>query len=319
MKRALIPVVAALLALAAHVPSALTAVRDTTPQGIRVFVNCVTNHAGTYDATFGYQNGNARAATVPIGNDNYFTPGPPNRGQPSTFQPGISVNAVTVSGIPNGTDLDWVLSFGGQVQSARASASFATKCQPAPQPIHVFVDCVTNHASTFDATFGYQSDNPVPEAVPVASGNSFTPPPADRGQPTTFQPGAHHNIFTVSGVPNGTSLVWTLSFGGQTSTTTASDSLATKCQVPPPLPPSGRRVTICHRTHSKQHPFVEITVDRDALAAHLRHGDLRPGAAGCPSRGRARGEDDDLEDEHGDHHGQDHQGHHDGGREEHDD
>jgi hypothetical protein len=33
------------------------------------------------------------------------------------------------------------------------------------------------------------------------------------------------------------------------------------------------KVTICHHTHSQKHPFVTITVSRNALPAHLRHGD----------------------------------------------
>jgi hypothetical protein len=35
----------------------------------------------------------------------------------------------------------------------------------------------------------------------------------------------------------------------------------------------GNKVTICHHTHSTKHPFVTITVSRNALPAHLRHGD----------------------------------------------
>src|SRR5215218_7008000 len=35
----------------------------------------------------------------------------------------------------------------------------------------------------------------------------------------------------------------------------------------------GNKVTICHVTHSMKHPFVTITVSRNALPAHLRHGD----------------------------------------------
>ena len=34
-----------------------------------------------------------------------------------------------------------------------------------------------------------------------------------------------------------------------------------------------KKVTICHRTHSKKHPFVTIRVSRQAVPAHLRHGD----------------------------------------------
>jgi hypothetical protein len=34
-----------------------------------------------------------------------------------------------------------------------------------------------------------------------------------------------------------------------------------------------KKVTICHHTHSKKNPFVTIRVSRNALKAHLRHGD----------------------------------------------
>jgi hypothetical protein len=34
-----------------------------------------------------------------------------------------------------------------------------------------------------------------------------------------------------------------------------------------------KKVTICHHTHSKKNPFVTIRVSRNALKAHLKHGD----------------------------------------------
>jgi hypothetical protein len=34
-------------------------------------------------------------------------------------------------------------------------------------------------------------------------------------------------------------------------------------------------VLVCHRTHSKKHPFVTIRVAPSAVRAHLRHGDMR--------------------------------------------
>lgn len=35
----------------------------------------------------------------------------------------------------------------------------------------------------------------------------------------------------------------------------------------------GKKVTICHHTHSKKHPQVTITVSESAVKAHLKHGD----------------------------------------------
>ena len=35
-----------------------------------------------------------------------------------------------------------------------------------------------------------------------------------------------------------------------------------------------KKVTICHHTHSKKHPWVQIRVSRNAVPAHLRHGDF---------------------------------------------
>lgn len=34
------------------------------------------------------------------------------------------------------------------------------------------------------------------------------------------------------------------------------------------------KVTLCHHTHSKKHPWVKIRVDRHAVKAHLRHHDF---------------------------------------------
>ena len=54
--------------------------------------------------------------------------------------------------------------------------------------------------------------------------------------------------------------------------------------VSPTGPPSvaaqyPEKVTICHRTKSKKNPYVTIRVSRNAVPAHLRHGD---GLGACP-------------------------------------
>src|SRR5436190_5775201 len=46
-----------------------------------------------------------------------------------------------------------------------------------------------------------------------------------------------------------------------------------------------KKVTVCHRTHSKKHPWVKIRISRHAVRAHLRHGDFVVDETHpCPSR-----------------------------------
>ena len=105
---------------------------------IHVSVDCVTKGATTYDATFAYNNDNATAQTVPVGNDNYLTPPSFNGTQTTSFQPGTVHNAFTVKGIPNGTKLTWRVNSGGHSE---------------PRP-------------TYDATFAYANDNAAAQTVP---------------------------------------------------------------------------------------------------------------------------------------------------------
>jgi hypothetical protein len=42
----------------------------------------------------------------------------------------------------------------------------------------------------------------------------------------------------------------------------------------------GKKVTICHHTHSKKHPFETITIGAKAAAKHLKHGDT---LGACPT------------------------------------
>ncbi len=74
-------------------------------------LNCVVKNAnGTYTAKFGYDNTTGAAITIPVGANNYFTPGAQNRGQVTTFQPGRVNNAFSVTFSANGSNLGiWIL------------------------------------------------------------------------------------------------------------------------------------------------------------------------------------------------------------------
>ena len=60
------------------------------------------------------------------------------------------------------------------------------------------------------------------------------------------------------------------------------------------------RVTICHRTHSKKHPWRLITVSSRALKAHLRHGDTLPPCSTQPAAKKKHGKHGHDDGQHGD-------------------
>jgi len=67
------------------------------------------------------------------------------------------------------------------------------------------------------------------------------------------------------------------------TTTTTTDSTTTSASNP-------KKVTLCHLTGSKSHPWVKITVSAHAAAEHSRHGDVAPDASGnCPATAPAGG------------------------------
>ncbi|HET6871178.1 MAG TPA: DUF11 domain-containing protein [Solirubrobacteraceae bacterium] len=224
---------------------------------IGVFVTCVVNHGATYDAVFGYQNDNADAETIPIevGENNFFSPGDENRGQPETFLPGVDNEAVVVRGISSSVALTWTLTW-TDTRRAIATSDFESKCEeaagppptvtppptppppPSPQalPIGVFAVCVTNHGSHYDAMFGYVNENSEVVSVPIGSDNAVSPGPAGQGQPEDFHPGFVDRVFTVTGVSNSHAVTWTVSFGGAVRVATATAAFPHKCLTAPPDP-----------------------------------------------------------------------------------
>ena len=95
----------------------------------------------------------------------------------------------------------------------------------APSSVAPIVVCsVTRHGSTH-SVFGYNNTGP-DLTLGVGSTNSFSPGPADRGQPTTFQSGTKINVFAID-APG--PVTWTLdgvrvSTPGQACQTTPASS-----------------------------------------------------------------------------------------------
>ena len=90
------------------------------------------------------------------------------------------------------------------------------------------LECVMeNDDGSYTAFFGYKNENEGDITIPVGPSNKFSPSPADRGQPTTFEAGrTPYWPNAAFSVPfDGENLVWTLD--GRTAT--ASDNPAQRC------------------------------------------------------------------------------------------
>src|SRR6185503_1436318 len=91
---------------------------------------------------------------------------------------------------------------------AIALAAFPRAAQAQVIPL---ADCVTQGSdpSSLQAWFGYRNTDPAAVVIPIGLDNFFQPPPADRGQPVSFDPGEFHRVFFI-GFPATGSVTWTL-------------------------------------------------------------------------------------------------------------
>src|SRR6185437_8884994 len=136
--------------------------RPVPPAGhIEVFVTCVDVHGSTYDAEFGYKS--STDVSIPAGPDNAVQPGGPGRGQVTDFLSAEVTSAFRVDGVPDNVDLTWTVTHAGGTSTATATSALDTPCtggSTTPDvPIGVFVTCVLDHGATYDAVFGYESEN----------------------------------------------------------------------------------------------------------------------------------------------------------------
>lgn len=129
---------------------------------------------------------------------------------------------------PSAGLLDGLLGGGGGIQALHPVAlgyNAKTQSNGGQSQVHLAPKsegCVGNANGTFTATWGYANGNANPVSIPIGSANKFYPGSANLGQPTTFQPGTHHAVFTTPF--SGSDLTWILD--GRTASVRSCDCVA---------------------------------------------------------------------------------------------
>jgi hypothetical protein len=95
--------------------------RAGAASSITPIVECTAKRGGVNHSVFGYRNSGPNT-TISIGQQNRFTPGVPDRGQPTTFASGTHINVFSVT---TSASLTWTLD-GQQVRAPNVS------CQTSP-------------------------------------------------------------------------------------------------------------------------------------------------------------------------------------------
>ncbi len=132
-----------------------------------------------------------------------------------------------------------------QMLSSMAVVGLSLALAPMVAPITVqaagddtlipLLDCVVDNGDgTYTAYFGYLNLSGTTITLPVGSKNKFEPSPQDRGQPTVFQPGEYHHVFTVTF--DGSKIKWMLKADGDRRQQVDADANS-GCAVPPTTTP----------------------------------------------------------------------------------
>jgi hypothetical protein len=84
-----------MLAGAAVAFVAASGTASAAPSSVQPIVVCSVTRNGSTHSIFGYNNTGPNL-TLGVGNSNTFSPGPADRGQPTTFQPGTKINVFAI-------------------------------------------------------------------------------------------------------------------------------------------------------------------------------------------------------------------------------
>lgn len=105
---------------------AITNTADARPESVSPVLECVVFSDSQPDVAFwGYDNGNGHAVTIPVGDENSFSPAPANRNQPTTFEVDRGVGVVQTPFDASSGNLVWTLS--GNTATAGADSQ---ACNP---------------------------------------------------------------------------------------------------------------------------------------------------------------------------------------------
>ena len=136
------------------------------PPPVSPVLECIIpGTGGRFSAVFGYSNTSSTVTTIPIGNNNRFSPTPENRSQPTAFQPGRQRAVFTVES--DGGNLVWTLD--GHTATAGAGGAQCPTPTPTstatPAGISPVLECVIDRGAgvtgnRFSAVFGYNNPNP---------------------------------------------------------------------------------------------------------------------------------------------------------------
>jgi LruC domain-containing protein/uncharacterized repeat protein (TIGR01451 family) len=115
------------------------------------------------------------------------------------------------------------------------------------QQIYPFINYVTNYGNgVYGITYGYNSEYSTPQICPVINygnfKNYFGTNPIDRGQPTTFLPGVHNEVFSIT-IPYGLWITYNITSGWVMNGGTKNVTCAVTNNAGSTMPGVGNQVT----------------------------------------------------------------------------
>ena len=191
--------------------ASLASAQDTTVIGDVLCRQPVAGSPNVFLFTFGYDSSEAAPILLLPGPQNFFTPGPGNLGQLTTFYPGLHPKAFRIA-----FDFSLQDSFSWNLQNkqyliSRRSPRCAPETVPSAAParlpasaqtarvenIVAALTCIEIIPGGYRAVFGYESFERSPVLIASGTRNNIAPVTAPQRQLTTLYPGYFPRAFRV--------------------------------------------------------------------------------------------------------------------------